>query len=57
VPLLGQLAEGALDRRVVGVALDAEDLVVAAFGCHVLDRIREAALGRWGLLGWDETVA
>ena len=36
VPLLGELAEGALDRGVVGGALHAEDLVVAAFGCHLL---------------------
>ena len=34
VPLLGEPAEGALDLGVVGSPLDAQHLVVVAFGCH-----------------------
>jgi len=34
MPLLSQFAEGALDLRVVGGALDAQDFVVAPLRCH-----------------------
>ena len=47
VPLLGELAERALDRGIVGAALDAEHLVVVAFSFrgHGTTSVREVRRG------------
>ena len=58
VPLLGKLAERALQLGVGRSALDPQDLVVIAFRCgHRSRRIREEGAGRQAMVKHPGTVA